>query len=190
MSDELTNGTNVTPEEQQGAPAAEPQNTDTTAEHMIPKSRFDEVNKELKALRKQAEDAQKAREKAEAESAAEQGKYRELWEAEQKKVADYEAKVKALEMSQIRAKIAAEFELPAALADRLAGEDEEELRADAERLAELLQPGKPKPPNLDNGAGSGQRAGGKNIRLTQEEIAMANKMNISLEDYAKNKTKL
>lgn len=51
----------------------------------------------------------------------------------------------------------------------------------------LVTTGKPKPPNLDNGAGGGDRQSDKAAKLTQEEIAIANKMGVSLEDYAKQK---
>jgi len=53
----------------------------------------------------------------------------------------------------------------------------------------LSTTGKPKAPNLDNGAGTGKRSTEKSgvDKLTQAEIAQANKMGVSLEDYAKNK---
>jgi hypothetical protein len=44
-----TDGTQ-TEQEPTTAPPAEAQKTDTPAEHMIPKSRFDEINQQLKEL--------------------------------------------------------------------------------------------------------------------------------------------
>lgn len=53
---------------------------DSGADHMIPKARFDEVNKELKQIRAEMAKAQQEREKAEAAALAEQGKFKELYE--------------------------------------------------------------------------------------------------------------
>lgn len=75
------------------ASSAETQNTDTQQEVAIPKSRFDEVNKrakdaekELATLRKQAEDAEKAK-------LAETNQFQKLYETEQAKAAQLEAQV-------------------------------------------------------------------------------------------------
>jgi hypothetical protein len=46
---------------------------------------------------------------------------------------------------------------------------------------------KPTPPNLDGGAGSGERSPDKPLKLSQEEIEIARKMRISPEDYQKHK---
>lgn len=158
--DSTTTTTDVTQdaptESEQGAPAAEPSTTETpSAEHMIPKSRFDEVNKELKALRKQSEAAQKAQEAAEAAAAAEKGEYKKLYDTEKAKVVDYEAKVKALEVSHRRARIASEVGLPAGLVERLQGEEEDEIKADAEKLLALIPKESPAT-STDSGAGARQ----------------------------------
>lgn len=74
--------TTDTPEAAQ--PSAQPPaavNTpDSGAEPMIPKSRFDEVNKKLKQIETDMAKAQKEREQAEAAALAEQGKFKELYE--------------------------------------------------------------------------------------------------------------
>jgi hypothetical protein len=51
----------------------------------------------------------------------------------------------------------------------------------------LPKAGRPQAPGLDAGAGSGERGQEKALKLTQEEIAMAQKLGVSLEDYQKNK---
>lgn len=67
------------------------QNTDTqTAEHMIPKSRFDEVNSQLRELKAQQEKAAKEREKAEKERLEKQSEFKTLYEQTQQRVAELE----------------------------------------------------------------------------------------------------
>lgn len=132
------------------APSAETVNTDT-ADHMIPKARFDEVNSRYRELLTQQEQAAKEREAAERKQLEEQNRFKELYE---KEVAAREAAVaemKALSLKNMRRQIAADAGLPNGLADRLRGETEEELKADAAALLETLpQPGAP---TLDGGAG-------------------------------------
>lgn len=86
-----------------GTPSAATQNTGTSqgtgttnGETTIPKARFDEVNTELKKLRKQIEDADRERQQRETDAAKEQGRWKDL--AEQ-----HEAKVKELEPAVAKA---------------------------------------------------------------------------------------
>lgn len=68
-------------EDQPSATPAEAKNTDTGAgEHMIPKSRFDELNNKLKAMEEAQAKLQQEREEAERKAAEEQGEYRKLYE--------------------------------------------------------------------------------------------------------------
>ncbi|MCA9981363.1 MAG: hypothetical protein KDD89_11030, partial [Anaerolineales bacterium] len=82
MADEAKETNSEKPQENQ--PAATPagaQNTDTGAgEHMIPKSRFDELNNKLKAMEEAQAKLQQEREEAERKAAEEQGEYRKLYE--------------------------------------------------------------------------------------------------------------
>ena len=55
------------------------------------------------------------------------------------KVAELESKVKAYEASSVKMRIAREVGLPAELADRLSGEDEKAIRADAEALEKVFK---------------------------------------------------
>lgn len=74
---------------------------------------------------------------AESKSALEEAKGKD------QTIADLQSKVKGYEQSQLRTKIALQSGLPFDLADRLAGDNEEELKADAERLAGYFAPKEP-----------------------------------------------
>ena len=101
-----TSGTETPPAEptEQGPdspPSAETQNTDTTG-HMIPKTRFDEVNERAKAERERADklqaelDKQAAeRQQAEEDRLKKQGEFEQLYTAEQAKAADLQTKLDA-----------------------------------------------------------------------------------------------
>lgn len=66
-----------------------------------------------------------------------------------KQIAELTGKVSTYEMASLKTRIAHEMGLPYDLANRLTGEDEKALRADAESLAKLI-PTKPAPPPLKN----------------------------------------
>jgi len=157
MPDE-TLTTQTTPEAQQSPetavtptpPPAEAQTTDTGQEHMIPKSRFDEINNELKRLKAEQDKAAKAQSEAERKALEEQNKYKELYEKEIQEREKAMAAVKAMEMQNLRRDIAAKVGLPALLANRLRGETEEEITADANELLQTIP--KQPAPNLDGGA--------------------------------------
>jgi hypothetical protein len=53
----------------------------------------------------------------------------------------------------------------------------------------LVMAGKPKPPGLDGGAGSGQRPSEEKVDLTEAELEVARKLGVKPEDYAKYKNK-
>lgn len=57
------------------------------------------------------------------------------------------------EAELLRVRVAAKKNLPSELAERLRGDTEEELEADADRLSELVKPGKP---SVDTDAGKGR----------------------------------
>lgn len=72
-------------------------------------------------------------------------------------IADLTAKNKAYETASVKARIAHEKGLPFELADRLSGETEEDIAADAEKLAQFVSAGKPPAPlyNSQGNAGTG-----------------------------------
>lgn len=139
MADELQ--TEGSAENQAQAPSAGTQNTDSNAEHMIPKSRFDELNREFKALKAKLDAEDKAREAAEAQRLKEAGEWKALAERAQADAERAQAQAKALELAMLRKDIATKVGLPAVLIDRLQGDTPETIEADAKALIESL----PKP---------------------------------------------
>ncbi|HRR76968.1 MAG TPA: DUF4355 domain-containing protein [Ruminococcus sp.] len=72
-----------------------------------------------------------------------------------KEIADLTAKIAAYEISSVKLKVAREAGLPIELADRLNGSNEEELKKDAETLAQFAaKPGhQPRPKSTESRAG-------------------------------------
>jgi len=92
-------------------------------------------NASHRKAKKQAEtDAEIATRKA----AEEQGKYKELYEEELTKREAAEMQAKCLELDALKSKIATEVGLPQELASRLAGETEDEIKADAQVVLAAL----------------------------------------------------
>lgn len=106
-----------------------------------------------RAESKAAEREQRARADAEAKALAEQGNFKTLYEKLQAEAAAKDAQLKALERKQLAGGVAARVGLPTALAERLQGETEEELEADAKALLAAIP--KPTAPNINAGAGGG-----------------------------------
>jgi hypothetical protein len=106
----------------------------------IPYDRFKEVNEEKTTLRKQLDDILKAQKDAEDKKLQDEKKWQELAESKDKEL-------KAKEAELLRVKIAAQKNLPIDLIDRLKGETEEEISADADKLLEFIKsdesPGNP-----------------------------------------------
>lgn len=153
MADEVAVPSEVTTEQTQAGTSAETVNTDTDSqEHMIPKSRFDAINDELKQLKKLAAQEQKQRETAEAERLKEQGKYEQLFQKAQAELEQERQRAKALEIAGIRRDVAARLQLPVGLVDRLRGDTEDEIEADAKALLAALP--KPQAPNINAGDAS------------------------------------
>lgn len=133
--------------------------------HMIPKTRFDEVNKELRQLKAQLDRAAKDREAAEQAALAEQGKYRELYEKEK---AEREAALKRaleLEHNDLRRQVATAAGHPN-LWSRINGETKDELEADMKALMDAMP--RPQAPDLNGGAGAGSR--GSQSQLTDSQL--------------------
>lgn len=151
-----------------------------------PEKKFsqDELNRVVATERRKLEDKHKAdaeAAKAAAEKAAleSQSEYKKLYEAEQLKTAGLEARVKVLEMDGIRTKIGIEFSLPPELVTRLRGDTEEEVRADAEKLAAIVPnkqaeddtqppPKKPGTPPGNNGNTKPPKVGDDDKKATEK----------------------
>lgn len=95
MPDETTT---TVPEGQTPAtpPAGATQTETPPADVMIPKSRFDEVNKRLKELEATLSKTAKEREAADRAQLEEQKRFQELYESERKRAADLEARANTL----------------------------------------------------------------------------------------------
>lgn len=77
------------------------------------------------------------------------------WEQEK---AGYEKQISDYKTAQLKQSIALKAGLPLDLADRLTGDDEESLKADAERLSGFIKPKTPTPPlkNVEPDLGDGK----------------------------------
>ena len=129
----------------------------------IPYDRFREVNDERNALRDrlaalEAADEERKRTEAEANQ-----RWEELYNAEKTAREQRESELAAERLNNLKARIGSELGLPAALATRLQGATEEELRADAKALRGTLP--KPQAPDLD-----GERQKG-NVELPQKPFS-------------------
>lgn len=125
------------------------------------------TRKKLREAEKLLEAAAKAQEDAAAAQAAEQGRYQELYEQEKAAKAALEARVTQIERDALRKDIAQTAGIPA-LWERLQGETAEELTADAQALAAMMQPPAPAangqrqaPPPTPNAQGA--------AKLTEQE---------------------
>lgn len=112
----------------------------------VPYDRFKEVNdakaaaeNALKTLQEQIAADQKKRDE-------ETGNYKKLYEEAQ-------AKLQAAEVGTMRLRVAQAAGIPLDLADRITGNTEDELKADAERLKPFLALSKTSP-NIDGGTGT------------------------------------
>lgn len=107
--------------------------------------RIKELNAENLRLRKLAEATEKAKEEAAAATAAEQGRFQELYEKEKQARADTEAKLRQMEHDQLRRDAAQAAGIPQ-LWERLKGATADELAEDAKTLAAQMAPA-PAPAN-------------------------------------------
>jgi ribonucleoside-triphosphate reductase len=164
-------------------PPAEAQTTDSGKdEHMIPKSRFDEVNAQYKAVQKQLDDLSKAQTDREEAEALARGDH-------EKVIADLKPKAEQADKyaEQIEAMLETELEdVP---------EDKRDLVPDGDPLTRLkwLQRAKakgvfaaPKPPSTDAGA-QGDGSQKKAVELTATERDYARAFGWTDEQYAANK---
>lgn len=155
MSDEVAAEQAGTVE--QGAPEQQagtvtPDATGQQAVKTFTQAELDAIVKErLERERKKAETAaQKAAQDAEAKALREQGEYKTLFEKVQADLAAERERAKALELAGLRRDVASKVGLPVALVDRLRGETEEELTADAQQLLAAMP--KPAAPNINAAA--------------------------------------
>lgn len=97
--------------------------------------------------------AAKAKADAETAALAEQGKFKEIADRALADLAAAQAEAKSSALRLLQRDVAAKTNLPAALADRLKGETEEEMEADAKGIMAALP--KPAAPNINANPGAG-----------------------------------
>ena len=141
------------PIEPTGGDAGEqPQRTFTQAEvDALIKDRLD------RATKKSEEQQRRAQEEAQRRAAEQQGEYKSLYEKTQAELEEVRTQAKAAQLAATRRLVAKELGISEKIAERLVGETEEELRADAEALlGELPKPQKPPAPNINAANGDGR----------------------------------
>lgn len=118
---------------------------------------FNRLKQQESTLRKTITDEVAAALKAEAEQATkqEQGKYEDLWKTAQEKVDALTGQLAELTTKSIRSTVAAKYNIPPDLIDRIVGDDQAAMEADAKRFAAFL-----KEPSVDNDAGKRTRSNG------------------------------
>jgi len=172
---------NVTEEEgAQGASTPEPSAETKTAEkeeHMIPKSRFDEVLTAKKELEKTMASIQAQNDKAEADRLAEQGKFKDLWEKSQTEAQAARDELARLQRDALRRDIAQKAGY-ASLWNRISGDDEDTLMADMAALVAAIPA--VKAPDIAGGTGTKARVTeGKTGELTKaERKALADQLGV------------
>lgn len=154
MTDQPQND-NATPQQTESEqPPAEAQTTG----HMIPKSRFDEVNNKYKELQAQIESMQSAQQQAETERMEKERRFEELYKQAQSQLNEmqsvqttaqrYQEALHATNQSRIE-------QIPEAKRHLVPDYDDPvKLGAWLDvALPDLIDTGKPKPPKLDGGSG-------------------------------------
>lgn len=127
----------------------------TPVEAMFSQAQVDAIVRDrLDRAQKQADKrAADAAAEAERKAAEEQGRYQDLYQKAQADLDAIAKQMRQMELSQMRAQVAAKFSLPDAIASRLQGETAEDMEADAKTLAAALP--KPSAPNITSSSGSG-----------------------------------
>lgn len=100
--------------------------------------RFTQADIERIAEQRVAEAARRAEQEREEQRLLEEGKYQELLARERTRVQELERSLAQQKLELVRTRVAQRHVLPELLASRLQGETEEELDADARRLADLM----------------------------------------------------
>ncbi len=111
------------------------------------------VTERLQRDRRLREDASnKAIAAAERKAAEEQGKFQELYQRTMAELETERQQRRATELTLLKREVGAKFGLPAALVDRLQGDDEDAIAADAKALSAALP--KAPAPNINSAAGA------------------------------------
>ncbi len=110
---------------------------------------------ERKAIEKEVKDGLEAERRR--EEAHKQGNYQKLYEESRQQLEALQRELEQANRLQIMSRIAAKYNLPTRLVDRLRGDSEEEIEADAKDLAKELKPHERRARDANSEAG---KAGG------------------------------
>ena len=141
MSDatEVVDDVEVVEDVQPVTPAEAKTTEQNPGEHMIPKSRFDELNKRLKEMEATAKAAEKKVSDAEKQKLLDQQEYKTLFEASEKARIEAEKAVNIANQATIKANVARKFkQLPEAFIELLQGDTTEELELHAQTLLDAM----------------------------------------------------
>lgn len=168
MADEEMKEVEAEEVQPEGAPAAAEKTEETPDGHMIPKTRFDEVNQKYRELKKQFDDIEKAKAQAEETALAEQGKYKELYEKSAAEMQALKSELEQERFNALRRQIAQDAGHPQ-LWNRISGDDETALKADMKALLDAM----PKAAVASTGgaSGSGGAPANSNLPMPPEEFA-------------------
>lgn len=178
-----------------GASSAETENTDTGASDWIPRSRFNEVNNELKErrqelekIKKQQEELRAKEEEARQKALLEQQEYKELWENaenERKELASYKERYEAF-LAQTQGENEKRIsQIPEKMRSLVPKYDDPlEVRAYLDQNWELFN--QKQFPKLDGGAGgSGRADANENSREREWVIQKAQALNLDPVEFGK-----
>ena len=144
-----------------GVAAAAPENTEEAPvapeqeqEHMIPKSRFDEINNRYKETREELDKLRSLEKEAQRKAQEEQGEFQTLYEQLKEELEEQKRENQRIVLDAMRKDIAQRHGY-GFLWDRLRGETEEELLEDLQGLIKELPA--PNAPPVNGAAASGER---------------------------------
>lgn len=132
MADETSTDQNETPATEAAEPAVE---ADGDLDEIAAKA--ENATAVSRALKAEREAARKAKRELDA-ALAKVKEHEDRNKSEQEKLAEENARLKSFEGENLRLRVAMEKQLPAELVDRLRGDNQEELEADADELLSLM----------------------------------------------------
>ncbi len=173
-------------QQEESPPPSEAQNT----EHMIPKSRFNEVNDRLKAAEEKLKTDASERQAEKDAQLADDNEYEQLYKAAQEKLEPL--KLEAEQAARFREALKAGNEarlarIPEDLQKRIPPFEDPILMGQwLDANADLyVDPAKPRAPKLDGGAGG--MSSSDVTKLTAKEVEMAKNFGLTVEEYARGK---
>ena len=178
----MTDETNTTNDDEQDTENTESKDTSSetkkTDNHMIPKSRFDEVNNKYKSLASEVAEMRKTQERAEEEQLLADKKFKELYEQTRAKLDEMQSHEDDAQRYRdgLKATIDARLErIPDEKKTLIPDYDDDPIKLGAwlDSNPDLLEPVKPTAPNLDGGSGSGgdSNTSGQSLSSAHQSLA-------------------